>query len=306
MIVTHPASGALGEVTWVDLLDPTREEVERVRDATGLRVPTNEEVSEIQSSSRLAMEQAAYYVTTPLLAGSDEDHLKLAPAGFVLSARVLITVHFTRIDSLDDARVACVKGCVTTAEESFLRILEAVVDRAADSLERAGNECDALSHAVFHGHGAKGHAARTSLRKIGHIAHQASYTRDELLGIARIVGFIGQSALPDVPLVNAARMKAIGTDIASLTEYETRLSAKVQFALDATLGFINIEQNEIVKTLTVASVVGIPPVLVAGIYGMNFHEMPELGWPLGYPMALALIVVSALLPLFWFRKRGWL
>jgi len=306
MIVTHPASDALGEVAWIDLLDPTREEVERVRVATGLRVPTNEEVSEIQSSSRLAMEQGAYYVTTPLLAGSDEYNFRLAPAGFVLSARVLITVHFTRVDSLDDARVVCVKDCAMTAEESFLRILEAVVERAADALERAGNECDALSHAVFHGHSAKSQDSRVSLRKIGHIAHQASYTRDELLGIARIVGFVRQSALPEVLLVNAARMNAIGTDIASLTEYETRLSVKVQFVLDATLGFINIEQNEIVKILTITSVVGISPVLVAGIYGMNFHEMPELEWSLGYPMAIALIVVTAVLPLFWFKKRGWL
>ena len=80
----------------------------------------------------------------------------------------------------------------------------------------------------------------------------------------------------------------------------------MQFLLDATLGFINIEQNEIVKTLTIASVVGIPPVLVAGIYGMNFHVMPELGWTLGYPFALALILLSALVPLWWFKRRGWM
>jgi magnesium transporter len=306
MIVTHPTSGTLREVAWIDLLDPTREEVERVYEATGLRVPTNDEVSEIQSSSRLALENGAYYLTTPLLAGGDERHLRLAPAGFVLSARVLITVHFTGIDTLEDARVLCIKDSATTAEESFLRILEAVVDRAADALEHARNECDSLSPAVFHGESAKSKGSRASLRKIGHIAHQASYTRDELLGIERIVGFVREAILPEVLVANAARLKAIGRDIASLTEYETRLSAKVQFALDATLGFINIEQNEIVKTLTIASVVGIPPVLVAGIYGMNFHEMPELGWPLGYPMALGLIVVTALLPLVWFKKRGWM
>jgi magnesium transporter len=306
MIATHPANGALGEVVWIDLLDPSREEVERVHAATGLRVPTNEEVSEIQSSRRLATDQSAYYVTTPLLSGTDELHLRLAPAGFVLSARVLITVHFTPIDSLDNARIVCTNDCATTAEESFLRILEAVVDRAADALERAGNECDSLSHDVFHGRDAKSANSRAALQKIGHIAHQTSHTRDELLGIARIVGFVTQSVLPDVLLVNAGRMKAIGTDIASLTEYETRLSTKVQFALDATLGFINIEQNEIVKTLTIASVVGIPPVLVAGIYGMNFHVMPELEWTLGYPMALVLIVVTGLLPLLWFKKRGWM
>jgi magnesium transporter len=106
--------------------------------------------------------------------------------------------------------------------------------------------------------------------------------------------------------VNATRLKAIRADIASLTDYEAHLAGKVQFLLDATLGFINIEQNEIVKTLTIASVVGIPPVLIAGIYGMNFRLMPELRWVLGYPMALALIAVSGLLPLWWFKRRGWM
>jgi magnesium transporter len=101
-------------------------------------------------------------------------------------------------------------------------------------------------------------------------------------------------------------MKAIRADIASLTDYEAHLSAKVQFLLDATLGFINIEQNEIVKTLTIASVVGIPPVLVAGIYGMNFRVMPELTWAFGYPLAVGLIVVSALVPLLWFKRRRWM
>jgi magnesium transporter len=304
MITTHPANASLGEVAWIDLLDPTPDEVERVHEVTGLRVPTNDEVSEIQSSSRLALEDGAFYLTTPLLAASDEGNFRLAPAGFVLSPRALVTVHFTAIDSIDNARAVCAKDGATTPEETFLRILEAVVDRAADALERAGNECDTLSHAVFHG--AKSHGSRASLRKIGHIAHQAAHTRDELLGIARIVGFVRQSGLPDVLVVNAARMKAIARDIASLTEYETRLSGKVQFVLDATLGFINIEQNEIFKTLTIASVVGIPPVLVAGIYGMNFHVMPELEWSLGYPMALVLIAVSALLPLLWFKKRRWM
>jgi magnesium transporter len=106
--------------------------------------------------------------------------------------------------------------------------------------------------------------------------------------------------------VSATRLKAIRADVASLTDYQAHLSAKVQFLLDATLGFINIEQNEIVKTLTIASVVGIPPVLIAGIYGMNFRVMPELHWSFGYPLALALIAVSGLLPVWWFRRRGWM
>jgi magnesium transporter len=102
------------------------------------------------------------------------------------------------------------------------------------------------------------------------------------------------------------RLRTLSRDVGPMSEYATFLGDKVQFLLDATLGFINIEQNEIVKTLTIASVVGIPPVLVAGIYGMNFRVMPELRWTLGYPMALALIVVSGLVPLWFFKRRGWM
>jgi len=210
VISNHP-EGELGAAVWIDLLEPTRDEVERVAKTTGLRVPGEAEISEIESSSRLAFEGGAY-----------REHV-LVPAGFVLSAR-----------------------------------------------------------------------------------EQSSRIRDALLGVGRIAGFVMESGFEGTPAVNAARMKAIRADIASLTDYQAHLSGKVQFLLDATLGFINIEQNEIVKTLTIASVVGIPPVLVAGIYGMNFRVMPELTWSFGYPMAIVLVVVSGLIPLIWFKRRGWM
>jgi magnesium transporter len=141
---------------------------------------------------------------------------------------------------------------------------------------------------------------------VGSVAERASRIRDSLLGLGRIAAFVMESRIEGAPSVSAARIKAIRADVASLTDYEAHLAGKVQFLLDATLGFINIEQNEIVKTLTIASVVGIPPVLVAGIYGMNFRVMPELGWSFGYPMAIGLIVVSTLIPLAWFKRRGWM
>jgi magnesium transporter len=197
---------------------------------------------------------------------------------------------------------------VQTAEEAFLRILEIVVDRSADGLERAGAECDELSHGAFRGMrgGKLSSNLRGTLARVGYLADRTSHVRDALLGLGRIAAFVMESGFEGAPPVNAGRMKAIRADVASLTDYQAHLGGKVQFLLDATLGFINIEQNEIVKTLTIASVVGIPPVLVAGIYGMNFRAMPELNMPFGYPMALGLIVVSALLPLVWFKRRGWM
>jgi magnesium transporter len=305
MIATHPA-GPLGEAAWIDLLDPTPEEVQRVRDATGLRVPTKHEVSEIESSSRLGFQNGAFYVSAPLIAHVDEGEVELAPVGFVLSSRVLLTLRFQDVGALGDARVTCEKRGETTAEDAFLRILEAVVDRAADALEHAGAECDGLSRSAFRERKSRSGGLRAALQRVGRLANKTSQLRDELLGVARVAAFVTGSGLPDAPAANAGRMKAIRTDIASLAEYELRLSSNLQFVLDATLGFINIEQNDVVKILTVASVAGIPPVLIAGIYGMNFRQMPELSWPEGYPLAIALIVVSTVVPVLWFKKRGWL
>jgi magnesium transporter len=305
MIATHPG-GALDQAVWIDLTDPTPEEAQRIRETTGLRVPTRHEVSEIESTSRLGFENGTYYVSTPLLTRVDDGELELAPVGFVVSSRVLVTVRFAAIGAFDDARLTCEKQGTKAPEEAFLRILEAVVDRAADALERAGADCEALAREAFRARASKSEDLRLALRRTGNIANRTSHIRDELLGMGRIAAFVTESVQPGAPLIHAGRMKAVRSDIASLTEYESRISGNVQFVLDATLGFINIEQNEIVKTLTVASVVGIPPVLVAGIYGMNFRVMPELSWSLGYPMALVFIVVSAVIPLVWFKKRGWM
>jgi magnesium transporter len=305
MITVYP-EGPLGDAVWIDLFDPTPDEMQEVHEATHLRVPTKHEVSEIESTSRLGFDQGAFYLSTPLISHTNDGGIELTPVGFVLTTRVLLTVRFADAVPFEHARAACAKGGDLHSEEAFLRILETVVDRAADGLEHAGAECDVVSSAVFRGRDGLTDGSRGALRKIGYVSIKSSLIRDELLGIGRIATFVEKSDLEGAPKVNPGRMKAVRADIASLTDYETRLSSKVQFALDATLGYINIDQNEIVKTLTVASVVGIPPVLIAGIYGMNFKYMPELEWPLGYPLALGLIVVSAIIPLVWFKKRGWM
>ncbi len=308
MILTYPP-GDPAAALWIDLLQPTSDESAEVARATGLRVPSESQVSEIESTSRLAFENGAYYLSAPLVGtAADGDH-PLTPVGFVLSPRVLLTVRFAELPSFEEARSQCSAQRAKTAEEALLHIFEIVVDRAADALEHAGAGCDDLSHAAFRG-GARRKATSdrlsATLRRIGEVAEKISRVRDELLALGRIGSYVTESGIEGAPPINPVRMKSIRADVASLTDYEAHLAGKVQFLLDATLGFINIEQNDIVKTLTIASVVGIPPVLIAGIYGMNFRAMPELHWTLGYPFALALIVVSGLVPLWWFKRRGWM
>ncbi len=308
MIRTSPP-GDLKSAIWIDLVAPTPDEIARVREATGLRLPTEAQISEIESSSRLAFESGAYYLSTPLVAvNADGDHF-LMPVGFVYASRVLVTVRFGALPGLDAAHEQFASQPPRNAEEAVLHIFELIVDRAADHLERISGECDDLSRAAFR---TDPHRPRASaklsaaLRRIGRSADGLSRIRDELLGLGRIGAYVTESKIEGAPSVDPSRLKALRTDIASLTDYEGHLSSKVQFLLDATLGFINIDQNDIVKTLTIASVVGIPPVLIAGIYGMNFQFMPELKWVFGYPMALVLIVASGLAPLWWFKRRGWM
>ncbi len=308
MLRTFPA-GDPSAAVWIDLVRPGPDEIEAVRRATGLQVQTETQISEIESSSRLAFADGAFYLSTPIVAvGRDGEH-SLTSIGFALSSRVLITVSFATLPSIEAAAQQAATQPPKTAEEALLHIFELIVDRAADHLEQAGAESDDLSRAAFHNDPQRRKrpaATSVALRRVGELAHKTSRIRDELLGLGRIGAYLAEAKIEGAPRVSAARMKAIRTDIGSLTEYESHLSNKLQFLLDATLGFINIEQNEIVKILTITSVVGIPPVLIAGIYGMNFRVMPELKWVFGYPMALALIVISGLLPLWWFRRRGWI
>jgi magnesium transporter len=133
-----------------------------------------------------------------------------------------------------------------------------------------------------------------------------SKIRDSLLGLDRMLQFVLELNKENCPPEITTRLRAAGQDLVSLKDYQGRLEGKVQFLLDAVLGFINIEQNDIIKVLTVVSVVGVPPTLVASVYGMNFKVMPELNWAFGYPYALGLIVFTTLIPLVWFRVRGWL
>jgi len=306
--VEPPWHGAI----WIDLIhasDDERAEVERV---TGLRVPTLSAISEIESSSRVYTENEAMYLSSPLPAAGDARE-PLSAVGFVLTKKILVTVRFSENAVFDGLYAGCVKNGPHTACDMFLRALEALVDRSADTLEHTSAELDTLSHKAFHAEHlhrkqvkAASDALRAMLRKLGQMSDWISQIRDTLLGLGRIAAFANETGGHILAEDDLPRLKAVRADIGSLNDYQLHLAGKIQFLLDATLGFINIEQNDIVKTLTIVSVVGVPPVLVAGIYGMNFKVMPELSWTLGYPFAIALMIGTSLLPIAWFKWRGWM
>jgi len=301
------------EVIWIDLLNPTDEEKAFVESRSGLRVPTFEALSEIESSSRLIVAHGVIYLSTPIVAQGDTADYHSSPAGFILSPNVLVTVRFTDLSTFKTVadRVRADES-LRSSTGVFTALMEALVDRGADVLERLAGELDQISKSIFRGNLSKkrdtmrsNEILRRALRDVGTIGDRLSLARDVFLGVDRIVPFVLGLKQDWIMGEFANRLEAVGKDVASLNAFQEHLSNKVQFLLDAVLGFITIAQNDLFKILTIVSVVGIPPTVVAGIYGMNFKVMPELNWAWGYPYGLAMIVLSAIVPLVWFKWRGW-
>ena len=310
---TSSATKLPADVFWIDLLDPTDEERAFVESRSGLRVPSVEALSEIESSSRLIVDHGVIYLSTTLVAQGDTPDPFLTPAGFILSPALLITVRFARLSTFDAvAEKVNRDDTIRSGAGAFTALMEAIVDRGADVLERLGADLDLISKAVFRGDPKRSHqtvrsnkALRRALLTIGRVGDRLSQGRAVFLGIDRMVPFVlGRKDAWVVPEFES-RLGAVVKDVASLNAYEDYLANKVQFLLDSVLGFITIEQNDLFKVLTIVSVVGIPPTVVAGIYGMNFKFMPELNWTFGYPFGLAMVLLSALILFAWFKWRGW-
>ncbi len=300
----HPAA------VWIDLLDPTDAEARLVAELTGLHVPTLAELNEIETSSRLRRRGEALYLSTPSVMRDGRGPV-VTPVGYVLTRERLLTVRFAALPAFENFSRDCAGADAPRGSgELFLGLLESVVDRIADVLEREADELDAASRGVFGADASKPSRAdrelRAALRQIGRVGDLLSRLRDTLLGIGRIVPFVEANAADWLPPAQRPRFASLRADIASLSDYDAQLSNKVQFLLDATLGFIGIQQSNIIKVLTVVSIVGVPPTFIASLYGMNFKNIPELQWGWGYQYALALMLVSAVAPLVWFRVRGWL
>jgi magnesium transporter len=242
------------------------------------------------------------------------DDTEPSPLGFVLAHGRLATVRFSAMPALEAVALSMeAEGAVPASGlEVFTRINEEIVDRLADGLERLAGELAEVAATAFHRDDDRvrvavrtNQALRAQLRQLGRLGNRLSEVRDVLLGLGRVVAFVEQFGCDASERDLKARLKSVRHDIASLGDYEEHLANKVQFVLDALVGLIGIAQNEVFKVLTIVSIAGIPPTVVAGIYGMNFKYMPEYNWPWGYPFGLAMIALSTIIPLIWFKLRGW-
>ena len=297
---------------WIDLVDPSREEDRKVEQFLGIEVPTREDQQDIEPSELLYAEHGARYLTTRLLCRSNETKPILTGVTFILKDSTLITVRYEepRAFAMFSQKAARTAGIGSAGEEVLAGLIETIMDRAADVLQMTAERIDALSGSVFEAHA--GAASRTgeyqdTLRSLGRAGDLISKQRESLVSIERTLLFLTASyRATKAPKELRDQMRVTLRDLQSLEEHANFQSNKIQFLLDATLGLVNLEQNNIIKLFSVMAVVFMPPTLIASIYGMNFKHMPELEFTIGYPFALVLMVVAAIMPYFFFRWKRWL
>lgn len=308
----HDGMPSLKGAIWIDLFNPTDEEMAAVAAELDAPVPTRAQLEEIESSSRLQAEDSRLHLSVPLFdRGAD---MMPSPLGFVLTPAYLVTVRFSAMRTFEQTVKLLAKqkqNCSST--EIFAMLIEAMVDFSADTLEQTSTELNGVSRGVFHDYGsARAHNIARSNRRmretlvvVGGAGEHLSQIRDSIVGLQRVVPFAAEKGKDWLGEAILTRLKTVSQDLQSLSDFEVHLSNKVQFLLDAVLGFINTEQNDIFKVLTLVSVIGIPPTLIASMYGMNFHNQPEYSWAWGYEWGLLLIFLSIVIPIIWFKWRGW-
>lgn len=296
---------------WIDLVTPTVQEDKMVEQLLGFVVPTREEMQEIEVSSRLYVENGARYMTATLMCQSDTATPRTTPVTFILANHRLCTVRYDepRPFIIVEHKLARLCPAKLTGEMVLMDLLDAVIDRSADILERIAAEVDQVSHTIFEPDDDVDPLSYNDvLKALGRKGDLTSKVRESQVSVGRLLSFLANEAegmkwAKDAKL----QLQSMQRDVTSLSDHATYLANKITFLLDAMLGVVNIQQNAIIKIFSIMAVVFMPPTLVASIYGMNFKKgMIELDWDYGYPWALALMVLAAVGPIVLFKWKKWL
>ena len=299
-------------VLWVDLLSPSPEEVKTVSDSLKLDPPSREEMQEIELSSRIYREGDASYMTVPIIYRAETPSPESTPITFIRTPNALVTLRFAEPQAIVGFinRSQRPTENAASSDAVLLGLLDAIVDRAADILERTAAEQESFSKAVFLTRAQGGRAAEDTLEQmvlqLGRAEDLNSRLQDSLLAMNRMLSFYNlilteQNASREL----LQRVKTLSRDVHSISEHSGFVAHKGSFLLQATLGLVSIRQTEVIKIFSLLATIFLPPTLIASIYGMNFSRMPELGWEWGYPFALVMIALSAILPYWLFKRRGW-
>lgn len=300
-------------VVWVDILDITVDEEQLIEQMFGIDVPTREEMALVELSSRLYVDGNAIFATATMLSNTGTADIEQNPVTFVLTKGSLLTLRYSDPTSfrLFTSRLGNVVGPHVNGPGVLCMLLETITDRLAEILTQTGHRLDGMTKSLFfdvteESQKAKQRDLEELMRLIGVNGDLTSKVAESLHSFARMIGFLRQLPIYSAQPEQQAKLTALAADVTALVEHINFLSNKVAFLLDATLGMLSIQQNAIIKIFSVAAVIFLPPTLVASIYGMNFDVMPELHTRFGYPLALLCMVVSAIVPYAFFRRKGWL
>ena len=300
-------SDLVAQAVWIDAFEITKEEEEHIETICGLDVPTREEMQQLEVSNRLYREGDALYLSALMLVKTETDLPESTHVTFVLTRKQLITVRYVDTWSLRTVAARVQKSAAYgSAEAVFLAAVEATVERLADMLQRASADLEKATVTVFSRDSGRVLDLQEVLRGIGRSGNVLGKIRENLVDKTRLLGFAEHAGRDLVSPETLASMRTIAHDAQSLSDHASYTAGKSSFLLDATLGLIAFEQNRVIKIFSIAAVVFLPPTVVGTVYGMNFDHMPELHWTFGYPFALMLMVLSAVVTLFWFRMKRWL
>ncbi len=303
------------DIFWIDLLTPDAAELRFAEELCAIEMPTKDEMREIEATSRLYCEDGGRFMTTTVLSRVETDEPMIAEITFILKGRVLVTVRHTDSYSFRVFSHQLLRTQGTNRDLVFIGLLETLVDRQADVLERFGTDLDALSKKVFGTHHSRRSKEadpdtddlRDALEELGRVGDLITRQRDALVNLLRLITFAGnEDSCLDAHDNLYVPLRPVSRDVNSLSEYASFLSNKINFMLDAVLGLINIEQNDIVKVFTIMSVVFLPPTLIASVFGMNFKYMPFLDTPWGAWLSVALMVLAGIIPLIIFKIKRYI
>jgi magnesium transporter len=304
------AGGAIvRDAVWFDLLEPSEEERNSLSTLIGVKLPSRADMEEIEISSHLYQEGRAVYMTALLLANSESDHPVADAVTFVLTHENLVTLRYVDPTAFRLFAARCDRGNVPVQSPEGLQllILDAIVDRLADILERLGSDIEAISRQIFSPETIgtlDTRAYQTILGTLGRKNDLTGKLRESLLSISRLLSFFTQHVDERADKDVRVRTQSLARDLQSLQDHSSYLAGKLNYLLEATLGMINIDQNNIIKMMSIAATVFLPPTLIASI--LNFKYMPSLASPWGYPLSVVLMLGSAIVPYLWFKRRGWL
>jgi magnesium transporter len=304
------AEGDLRQAIWIDLLEPSREEEQRLEALLDVEIPTRDEMREVESSSALYRENDFTFVTVRVVLQEDLQQPRLTSMTLVLGKGHFITVRYATPRAFTQflGRTQRTGTTFSTPLSAMLCLLETIVDRNADTLEEIADSLEPISAQIFSQNTSDSSAIAAAdlgkvLNRIGTRGELASRVRESLHSVGRAVPFIQLHMTENGEVTN--RVKTLARDVHSLLEHDNFLQTQIQFLLDSSVGLISIQQNAIMKAVSIAAVIFLPATLIGSIYGMNFDHMPELHWKYGYAWALSLMAASALCPLIYFKIKRW-